>query len=193
RRESAATRIRIVRLVATLLAAALLVSPSPASADQTDDRLPALFESLRTAASAAEAMDVEAEIWRIWSDSGDAAVNQLYWRAMEDMNQSNFMRARDRFTDTTLALPGFAEGWNKRAHAKFWQRDLGGALADINHTLKLEPRHFGAWGLLAAINIDLNRPQEALAALDRMLALHPFVPGAAERAAELRQGLSAPP
>ena len=164
----------------------LAAGAGPGRADQTDPRLPALFEALCVADSAESAMAMEAEIWSLWADSGNPVVDRLYGLAMDDMNQGNFPRARDRFIETTLALPDFAEGWNKRAHAGFWQRDLGGALADITRTLELEPRHFGAWGLLAAINIYLNRPQAALTALDRMLALHPFVPGAADRAAELR-------
>ena len=63
-----------MRAIAACLMLALL---SSAGADQTDQRLAALFERLRASGDAAEAMVAEREVWAIWLESGDAAVDRL--------------------------------------------------------------------------------------------------------------------
>ena len=60
------------------------------------------------------------------------------------------MRTRDLimsiafFTRVIEKKPDFAEGWNKRATAYFMIGEFDKSMLDINQTLKLEPRHFGA-------------------------------------------------
>ena len=59
--------------------------------------------------------------------------------------------AIDQFTRVIEAIPQFAEGWNRRATAYFIVGDFEASLRDIQQTLALEPRHFGALSGLSMI------------------------------------------
>ncbi|MBU6498801.1 MAG: hypothetical protein KGQ40_09760, partial [Rhodospirillales bacterium] len=59
--------------------------------------------------------------------------------------------------------------------------DYHGALADIEQTLKLEPRHFPAFEALSRIAEALHDDKGALAAWQKALDLSPKTPGGAER------------
>ena len=53
--------------------------------------------------------------------------------------------------------------------------DYFGSVNDIQMTLKLEPRHFGAISGLVQINIFLKNYNEALMNLDYVKDIHPFI------------------
>ena len=128
--------------------AALLLSLA-ASADQTDQRLTPLFETLRTTVDPAAARAAEAQIWQIWIESGDSGVDALMVEGVTAMSNARLEDAITIFGEITERAPGFAEGWNKRATAYFLNEDYVASVRDIQTTLALEPRHFGAisaWG-----------------------------------------------
>ena len=59
--------------------------------------------------------------------------------------------AIEHFTALIDHAPDFAEGYNARATAFFQTGQFGQSLADIQQTLALNPRHFGAISGLALI------------------------------------------
>ena len=63
--------------------------------------------------SAAQAM------WRIWSRSGDPAIDQLFARGVEQMQAGEYEQALAVFNRIVARKPDFAEGWNKRATLYF--------------------------------------------------------------------------
>ena len=86
--------------------------------------------------------------------------------------------------------PEFSEGWNRRATVRFYQRDYDGSLDDIEQTLKLEPRHFGAvWGLgmILGTQHDFER---AISAFERLLEIKPNAADARPRIELLKQELA---
>jgi len=66
-----------------------------------------------------------------------------------------------------------ARPWNIRADALQRQGRLEGALEANAAAQKLDPTRFGTMGQYADILIDMGRPEEALAAVDRALSLQP--------------------
>jgi tetratricopeptide (TPR) repeat protein len=48
------------------------------------------------------------------------------------------------------------------------------SLADIDHVLELEPRHFGAISGLGVVNMALERIEAARDAFERVLSLYPL-------------------
>ncbi|MDC1261042.1 hypothetical protein N8014_05650, partial [Pseudomonadota bacterium] len=64
---------------------------------------------------------------------------------------------------------------NKMATIRYLQKDFSGSIKDINLTLKLEPRHFGAISGLAQINLAIGNYEDALKNIDYVLKIHPFL------------------
>ena len=52
-------------------------------------------------------------------------------------------------------------------------KDYGKSIADIHHTLALEPRHFGALSGLGMILRDIGEDRLAVDAFRKALAVHP--------------------
>lgn len=153
--------------------APLLGQPSVADADQTDPRLPALFDRLQQTDNPAVARLTEFMIWQIWGESGKGDLDRLMREGEEAMGAADFKTAKARFDAVIAARPDFAEAWNKRATMHYFAGDYQASLDDIEQVLELEPRHFGALSGLGLVNIALSRDAAALDAFERVLALYP--------------------
>lgn len=147
-------------------------------ADQKDKRLPALFAKLKTAPSPDTAAEIESQIWDIWVESHDPELDKLMVRGWAEMNAEDYDSALKDFSRLIDKKPDFAEAWNKRATLYYLTGDYEKSLADIAHTLKLEPRHFGALSGLGLVNIQLERYEDAVKAYERVLMFDPQDAGA---------------
>ncbi len=170
-------------------AAILATLPSPAWADQTDARLDGLFEVLATTSDMEAARAAEAEIWRIWIESGSEEIDALMVEGMVAMSTQRLEDAIALFGQITERAPEFAEGWNKRATAYYLNDDHVASVRDIQRTLVLEPRHFGAISGMGLIFLGRGDEAGALAAFEAVLAIHPGAPGARQRVEVLRKRL----
>ena len=168
-----------------LLTTALLLPL--AAADQTDQRLTPLFETLRTTVDPAAARAAEAQIWRIWIDSGDSGIDALMVEGVTAMSNARLEDAITIFGEITERAPAFAEGWNKRATAYFLNDDYVASVRDIQTTLALEPRHFGAISGMGLIFLSRGDETGALAAFEAVVAIHPNSPGTRQRIEDLRK------
>lgn len=160
--------------------------------DQSDPSLDALFAELASAKSAVHAAAVEERIWEVWLDVGQPGVDETLRRGIVAMNHGDYPAALLAFDRIVAAAPGFAEGWNKRATLYFLMGDFPSSTRDIERTLALEPRHFGALSGLAMIREGQRRPFEALEALERLVAIHPQIPQLKERVDRLTAQLGEP-
>ena len=174
---------------ALALLAVSLAGPPDAAADQRDPRLPELFAALAEAPDPAQALPIEGAIWGIWLDGGDPALDELMARGVEAMRASRLRDAAERFTELILAAPEFAEAWNKRATVYYLMDRYEDSVRDIERTLALEPRHFGAISGMGLIFLARGDEEGALGAFEKVLEIHPRAPGARFHVERLRERL----
>jgi len=178
-----------------LFAIAIILSPiwpQDGWANQEDDRLDALFFQLQSANSGRTAKIVEQLIWKIWLQSGDETLDQLMATGVKAMGTGNYNKALAAFNAILEDAPNFAEGWNKRATLYWLMGDFEKSISDIDRTLALEPRHFGALSGLAMIRESQRRPLDAIQAFKRALEIYPAIPNAGQRIRELSRQLGEP-
>jgi len=167
------------------------VTAGAASGDQKDPQLDALFAQLQNPDSS-DVRATEAEIWRRWLASGDDRIDGLMDGGVSAMNARDYAAALAAMNTIVEAAPDFAEGWNKRATLYWMMGDYEASIDDIDRTLALEPRHFGALSGLAMIRDAQGQPDRALEAFDRALAVHPHMAGADIRRQMLERQLGEP-
>jgi len=179
-------------LLAALAAAYLVTGPVAARAGQDDPRLNALFQKLKTG-SDEEARETERQIWQIWVEHKNPEVARLMQEGMTALNEDDAQTALDDFGQVVHADKNFAEGWNKRATVEFVMGDFDASVADIERTLALEPRHFGALSGLGQIYLAMNKKAQALKALRAALAIDPHLDGVREKVDELKKEVEGSP
>ncbi|GAA5065664.1 tetratricopeptide repeat protein [Roseibacterium beibuensis] len=119
---------------------------------------------------------VEAQLYQEWSRSGSATADYLLRMGRAAMEAQDYPVAYDHLTALTDHAPEFAEGWNTRATLFFEMGSYGPAIADIQRTLVLEPRHFGALSGLGFMLEEMGELEDALAAFEAARAIHPHHP-----------------
>ena len=122
-----------------------------AQADQKDERLIELFDKLFLSTNNMEASKLLFNIWDIWSIADNQETQILFDEANQFMDVGELDNAIELFSKVIKQSPEFAEGWNKRATVYFLKGELNKSISDIEKTLNLEPRHFGALDGLAEI------------------------------------------
>ena len=135
-----------------------------------------LFIKLKQSDNAVLARNYESKIWKIWLNSGssDASNNQMQI-GLKLMENGQLVHAQKVFEEISIKDPNWAESYNKIATVKFLKGDYSGSIIDIQKTLKLEPRHFGAISGLVQINIILKNYEQALKNLEYVLKIHPNI------------------
>ena len=128
-------------------------------------------------------------------DLADNALWAIWYRADTPENNTTLEQVRlliqhDRLADAVtrasrliVLAPNFAEAYNQRAIAHFFQGQFQESAEDCERVLERNPYHFGALAGLAQCQIRLEKRREALKTLRRALRLQPFSKG-------LRQAVS---
>lgn len=165
------------RLFTALALVASLGFAVPGSAAQEDARLDELFERLKITGDPVEGRGLTSEIWSIWLWSDDESVDRLMRKGIVAMAERNFETALILFNAIVEEAPDFAEGWNKRATVHYLMGNYPASVSDVERTLALEPRHFGALSGLGLINMALGRDEVALKAFEAALEVNPHLPG----------------
>ena len=129
----------------------LILISNFAHADQKDDRLSELFDKLFLSTNNMEASRLLFNIWDIWSIADKQETQIIFDEANQFMDVGELDNAIELLTKVVKQSPEFAEGWNKRATVYFLKGELNKSISDIEKTLNLEPRHFGALDGLAEI------------------------------------------
>jgi len=189
RASARSTLIDMQRVFSILFAVVvvLAIGEPVARADQKDPRLDGLFAQLQTVTGTLQAKTIIEEIWTIWTTSDKPEVNQLMSEGVDAMAAQDYKTALADFTKMIGVAPDFAEGWNKRATVLWLLDDYDGSIADVQKTLALEPRHFGAlWGL-GMMEAAREHDEQALAAFQKALAVNPHMDGVPEQIEALKK------
>jgi tetratricopeptide (TPR) repeat protein len=166
----------------------LAAGAAPAQAPADAARLDELFVELREP-DRDDWERIEAEITRIWSESGSPAMDLLLSRGNEALKAEDYPTALEHFSALVDHAPEFAEGWNGRATVYFLMGEYTLSIADVQHVLALEPRHFGALTGLGFMMEALDEPELALEAFRAARALNPNQPEISQAAKRLEQAM----
>ena len=149
-------------------------------ADQSDQRLDALFERLALADDPTTIRVTENRIWEIWHQHPNEDLERLMQIGTERMNNQQLPEALLIFTRVVESFPNYAEGWNKRATLYYLVGNFDASIADIEKTLALEPRHFGALSGLGLVYLQREELSKAKEAFTGLIEVHPNSPNARE-------------
>ncbi|MBZ9742420.1 MULTISPECIES: tetratricopeptide repeat protein [unclassified Mesorhizobium] len=163
-------------------------APAPPMTKQA--RLDKLFSDLKRERNEKAAERIAGSIWTEWFRSGSASIDLMMQWSQKAMNDQKFDVALDFLDQVVTLQPSYAEGWNRRATVHFMMKNYGKSMADIDRTLQLEPRHFGALSGLAQIMAETGHKQSALEAWQKVLAIYPMMRSAQNQVATLSEELA---
>jgi tetratricopeptide (TPR) repeat protein len=154
------------------------------------ERLDELFTNLKRERNEKAAERIAARIWEEWNRSDSAIVDLMMQWSQQAVEKKKFDVALDFLDQVVTLSPDYAEGWNRRATVHYMMHNYGKSMADIERTLELEPRHFGALSGLAQIMKETERKQLALDAYQRVLDIYPMMRNAQNEVATLSEELT---
>ena len=123
---------------------------------------------------------IETQILDIWRDPESDSIDLLMNRAIVAQGEGDFDTALIHFNDVVDLAPKYAEGWNRRATLLYVMDRYDESVRDIQRTVALEPRHYGAWSGLGKIFLETGDEQNALDAFRKALDINPHLADIAE-------------
>ena len=184
-RETLLKRLGVLLMVILVLMTGVVTGT--VRADQTDSKLDGLFRQLRAASEPSAAQQAEASIWQIWVHNGDPEVDRRMAIGILSINHGQLNRSLASFDKIVDMAPNFAEGWNKRATVHYLMGNYDASVNDIQKTLALEPRHFGALAGLGMCYEVLGNDAAAAKAYTLALAANPHLSRIHKRLQTLRE------
>ncbi len=163
---------------------------APQHAKTAKARLDELFGDLKRERNEKAAERIAGRIWQEWFKSGSATVDLMMQWSTDAVEAKKYDVALDFLDQIVVLSPTYAEGWNRRATVHFMMQNYGKSMADIERTLELEPRHFGALSGMAQIMKNTGRKQLALEAYQRVLEIYPMMRSAQTEVGTLSEELT---
>jgi len=144
-----------------------------AVADQNDPILDELFIQLRDVDNLETASRIEKKIWATWNHRGDELVDRHMSLGIRAMYAGALKLSLRQFTTVINLDQNFSEGWNKRANIHYMMGNFNESVQDIERTLTLEPRHYGAMSGMALILDATENTDGALKVWQQVLEFTP--------------------
>lgn len=163
--------------------------PKPVETDPVK-RLDNLFADLKRERNEKAAERIAGRIWNEWNHSRSASTDLMMQWSQKAIEKKKYDIALDFLDQVVLLSPKYAEGWNRRATVHFMMNNYRKSMADIDKTLQLEPRHFGALSGMAQIMKNTDHKELALSAYQRVLDIYPMMRSAQNEVAELSEELA---
>ena len=142
-------------------------------ANETGKKLNKLFNDLLISNNKTS-FEIEQKIWKLWSTHPkDNELTFLLAKGSDAVNNNQFIKAIDIFTNVINLDPNWAEAWNKRATVLYMIGEYEKSQNDINKVLELENRHFGALAGQGLVNIKLKNYEKAIKSYEKALKIYP--------------------
>jgi Flp pilus assembly protein TadD len=124
-------------------------------------------------------------LWSIWfradTPENNAELQQIAGRIARDQ----YKEAEDQATRLIARSPKFAEAYNQRAIAEFFQGRYADSARDCRRVLELNPVHTGALSGLGQCYVRMGQRRQALEVYRRALELEPHNDALRDLVAEL--------
>ncbi len=134
--------------------------------------VPALVHTL-AAADLALVHLAERALWEIWCRTGNPEIDRLLQAGIEALSQQALDRAVELFSQVIEREPEFAEGYNKRATARYLQGEYLRSIADCEATLERNPYHFACLSGQGLCHLALRQFRQAEACFRKAVEIHP--------------------
>ncbi|WP_439574377.1 hypothetical protein [Phreatobacter sp.] len=136
-------------------------------------RLDELYSRLRDAETPAQARVLEREIAATLARTDSDTTLLLMVRATQaaQMQQPDLALS---LLETIIDLyPGYVEAWSRRAMVHMSRNEYGRAMSDIEHVLRLEPRHYSVMVGLGMMLQQIGQETRALTVFRKVLEINP--------------------
>jgi tetratricopeptide (TPR) repeat protein len=164
---------------------------SNVNAEERESELDNLFKQLKNSQTT-QAIKIENEIWKIWATHPNK--DRKGYRLTELLDQGSFLlnrrqlkKAYEIFSQIIAVDPKWSEAWNKRATVLYLMKQYESSLDDINITLSLEPRHFGALSGQALNYIELTQYEKAIESYKAAQKIYPVIDAAKKMIPQLQE------
>ncbi len=142
-------------------------------ANERQIELNKLFKELKINDSSLS-FKIEQKIWKIWSTHpNNEELTSLLQTGSDFVNNNQYFKAIEIFTEVINKDPNWAEAWNKRATVLYMIGDYQGSQNDIDKVLNLEKRHFGALAGQGLVNIQLKNYEKAIESYKKAQKIYP--------------------
>ena len=152
--------------------------------------LDGLFRQLSRTSREGRGKRISTRIWELWQTSDSRSIDLLTGWARRAAKEEKYAAALDLLDQVVVMRPDYPEGWNQRATLHYQMKEFGRSIADIERTLALEPRHFGALAGLASIQEQMGRDRAALQTWYRALKVYPAMRSAQSAVVRLEEKLA---
>ena len=151
----------------------LFLSTSTLSANDRDVELDKLFLELKKDIPSLSSR-IAQQIWMLWSTHPtDQKLTSLLDEGSRLVQDQQYNRAINVFTEAIKLDPTWAEAWNKRATVFYMVGEFQKSQDDIDKVLELEERHFGALAGQGMVNIQLKNYDKAKRSYQKAQEIYP--------------------
>ncbi|MDB2371318.1 hypothetical protein N9W28_02445 [Alphaproteobacteria bacterium] len=150
-----------------------LIFATNSNADQNSPQLDKLFEDLYKVQDLTQQNQIVSKIWSEWMKIDNPEYQKIMDMIPYFFQTRNYDEAIEALSYVIEQEPSFSEAYNKRATFYFMMGDFENSMKDIESTLALEPRHFGALDGMSRILISYQKFEQAFKVYEEMMSLMP--------------------
>lgn len=120
--------------------------------------------------------DAEDALWSIWFRAEGPIAQGVLTKVAPLIHEEEIDSVVPLLTSLIKSFPNYAEAYHQRSQANYLLGRYEAAMRDARRATEMNPYHFGALANLANCLVALGRYDEALAAYERVVEIHPRMP-----------------